>query len=178
MWSQLRGNSQGVIKIPSGAFALPPGAGPAVVVQDSPGIASINGQQCLGMLALHRATRLAVAKAKQGGVGVVGVNNTASTTGALGCAAAAFVGVRLEAEAARSMSSCCKHIVICFDACRHWVEQIAEAGLVGVIMCQSPEYVAPHGSTEAIFGTNPIAVGCPTDEGPFLIDLATSAQSW
>ncbi|CAL8468529.1 g8069 [Coccomyxa elongata] len=144
MWSQLRGNSQGVIKIPSGAFALPPGAGPAVVVQDSPGIASIDGQQCLGMLALHRATRLAVAKAKQGGVGVVGVNNTASTTGALG----------------------------------HWVEQIAEAGMVGVIMCQSPEYVAPHGSTEAIFGTNPIAVGCPTDEGPLLIDLATSAQSW
>lgn len=86
LWSQLRGNSQGVIKIPSGAFAIPPGAGPAVVVQDSPVSASIDGQQCLGMLALQKATKLAVAKARQAGVGLVGVNNTASTTGALGCA--------------------------------------------------------------------------------------------
>lgn len=65
---------------------LPPGAGPAVVVQDSPVSASIDGQQCLGMVALHKATNLAVAKAKQSGVGIVGVHNTASTTGALGCA--------------------------------------------------------------------------------------------
>lgn len=93
LWSQLRGNSQGVIKIPSGAFAIPPGTGPAVVVQDSPVSASIDGQQCLGMLALHKATKLAVAKAKQAGVGIVGINNTASTTGALGCAV--FVALRI-----------------------------------------------------------------------------------
>ncbi len=60
----------------------------------------------------------------------------------------------------------------------HWVEQIADAGFVGAILCQSPEYVAPHGSTEAVFGTNPIAVACPSAEGPLVIDLATSAQSW
>jgi len=29
---------------------------------------------------------------------------------------------------------------------------------VGVVLSQSPEYVAPHGSSQALFGTNPIAV--------------------
>lgn len=29
---------------------------------------------------------------------------------------------------------------------------------MGIIMSQSPEYVAPHGSSQAIFGTNPFAV--------------------
>ena len=89
-----------------------------------------------------------------------------------------FVDLTTEGEAAGSIVTLLLTDCGLFDTCRHWVEQIAEAGMVGVIMCQSPEYVAPHGSTEAIFGTNPIAVGCPSDEGPFLIDLATSAQAW
>jgi LDH2 family malate/lactate/ureidoglycolate dehydrogenase len=84
LWSQLRGNSQGVIKIPSGAFAQSAGAGPATVVHDSPALASLDGKQCLGMLALDRATKLAIDKAAQGGIGIVGINNTSSTTGALG----------------------------------------------------------------------------------------------
>ena len=44
--------------------------------------------------------------------------------------------------------------------CRFWAEKIAAAGLVGIVLSQSAEYVAPHGSSQAIFGTNPIAVGC------------------
>lgn len=84
LWSQLRGNSQGVIKIPTGAFAHSANGGPAVVVQDSPAVASIDGRQCLGMLAIDRAVKLAVEKAGSEGVGVVAINNTASTTGALG----------------------------------------------------------------------------------------------
>ena len=63
-------------------------------------------------------------------------------------------------------------------ACRYWAEQIAGHGLIGLVLCQSPEYVAPHGSSEPIFGTNPIAVGIPAAEGPLVMDLATSAASW
>jgi len=57
------------------------------------------------------------------------------------------------------------------------VEAIARKGLIGVAMSQSPEYVAPHGTTEAIFGTNPIAVGVPTSEDPLVMDLSTAAAA-
>ena len=58
------------------------------------------------------------------------------------------------------------------------MEAIARKGLIGVAMSQSPEYVAPHGATEAIFGTNPIAVGVPTLEDPLVMDLSTAAAAW
>ena len=62
--------------------------------------------------------------------------------------------------------------------CRYWVESITEQGLIGIAMSQSPEYVAPHGSTEPIFGTNPIAVGVPTAGQPLVVDLSTAAAAW
>ena len=48
---------------------------------------------------------------------------------------------------------------------------------MGIMLSQSHELVAPHGSSQAIFGTNPIAVGCPQADGqpPLVVDLATSA---
>ena len=62
--------------------------------------------------------------------------------------------------------------------CRYWVEAIARQGLIGVAMSQSPEYVAPHGTTEPIFGTNPIAIGVPMAEHPLIMDLSTAAAAW
>lgn len=41
---------------------------------------------------------------------------------------------------------------------RYWVDRMAREGLIGIVLSQSPEYVAPHGSSQAVFGTNPIAV--------------------
>ena len=40
--------------------------------------------------------------------------------------------------------------------------------------------VAPHGSYEPIFGTNPLAIGIPTIEGEptLILDMATSAEAW
>lgn len=35
---------------------------------------------------------------------------------------------------------------------------MAREGLVGIVLSQSPEYVAPHGSSQAVCGTNPFAV--------------------
>ena len=63
--------------------------------------------------------------------------------------------------------------------CRYYVEQLALQGYVGVMMSQSPEYVAPHRSSQAVFGTNPIAIACPQAQGhaPLVVDFATSATT-
>ena len=66
------------------------------------------------------------------------------------------------------------------NICRHYAEEIARAGFIGFAIAQSPEFVAPHGATEAIFGTNPVAIGIPAAEGsdPIVFDMATSAIAW
>ena len=82
----MRGNTQNAIKIPSGALARDACAGTPSVVRETEASASIDGQHSLGMLALNEAVQLAVRKAQRSGMALVTVHNTASTTGALGCA--------------------------------------------------------------------------------------------
>lgn len=59
----------------------------------------------------------------------------------------------------------------------YWARSIAEQNLIGIVMSQCPEYVAPHGSYEPIFGTNPIAIGLPTKPRCQVLDMATSASA-
>jgi LDH2 family malate/lactate/ureidoglycolate dehydrogenase len=58
-----------------------------------------------------------------------------------------------------------------------YAEAIAEAGQVSIILTTSEALVHPYGGRIALLGTNPIAIGVPTDTGPFVIDLATSLVS-
>ena len=62
----------------------------------------------------------------------------------------------------------------------YWAYQAAKEGFIYIMCCQCPEMVAPAGSHEAIFGTNPIAMGFPTgnDTPPVILDMATSAEAW
>lgn len=60
----------------------------------------------------------------------------------------------------------------------YYAEQVAKQGLIGVVFAQSPEFVAPHGSKQAVFGTNPIAIGIPAEQGPVVMDMATAAYAW
>lgn len=59
----------------------------------------------------------------------------------------------------------------------YYAEAIAASGLIGIILSTSEALVHPHGGTQAMLGTNPIAVGIPTDGDPFVLDLATSLVS-
>ncbi|MDR9773235.1 Ldh family oxidoreductase [Rhizobium hidalgonense] len=56
----------------------------------------------------------------------------------------------------------------------HYVEAIAAMGLVGIALSSSEALVHPFGGTQAMLGTNPIAIGVPTAEDPLVLDLATS----
>ena len=60
----------------------------------------------------------------------------------------------------------------------YYAENLAKRGLISLVFAVSPEFVAPNGAIEPIFGTNPIGVGIPTANGPVVLDMATSAYSF
>jgi len=57
----------------------------------------------------------------------------------------------------------------------HYVEMIADAGLVAIHTAGASRAVAPPGGTRPALGTNPIAFGMPTARGPLVFDMGTSA---
>jgi LDH2 family malate/lactate/ureidoglycolate dehydrogenase len=57
----------------------------------------------------------------------------------------------------------------------YYVEMIAEADLVGIHTASSARSVAPFGGARAALGTNPIAFGMPSSQGPVVFDMGTSA---
>jgi LDH2 family malate/lactate/ureidoglycolate dehydrogenase len=109
-------------------------------VRETPVSALFDGGNNVGMVTMYHATQAAIAKAREHGFAVVGVNNSwVSGRGA------------------------------------HYVEMIAEAGLIGLHTVSSTRHVAPPGGAAASFGTNPIACAFPTAGDPLVIDLGTSA---
>lgn len=57
----------------------------------------------------------------------------------------------------------------------HYMERAALAGFVAIAAGSSAWRVAPWGSTQGRFGTNPIAFAFPSDDAPIVADLGTSA---
>lgn len=63
-----------------------------------------------------------------------------------------------------------------FGAAGAYALAAAEAGSIGIAVCNSDSFVRLHGGAQRFHGTNPIAVGVPSAEGrPWLLDMATSA---
>ncbi len=58
----------------------------------------------------------------------------------------------------------------------YYAERIARGGFIGMVFCGSSKMVAPDGSSERAFGSNPIAFGIPTGGEPMVLDMATSAM--
>ena len=58
----------------------------------------------------------------------------------------------------------------------YYMEMATRHDLVALAFGSSSWYVAPHGSNEARFGTNPIACGFPSTGDPVILDIGTSAM--
>jgi LDH2 family malate/lactate/ureidoglycolate dehydrogenase len=97
LYAQLRGNNQGIVKLIPPGMPKDPNARPVQVVKDTKLSALLDGGRNAGMVALKRAVDIAIEKAGTHGVGIVGTNNTNSSTGAIGyyanqIALAGFIG--------------------------------------------------------------------------------------
>jgi LDH2 family malate/lactate/ureidoglycolate dehydrogenase len=57
----------------------------------------------------------------------------------------------------------------------YYVEMIAKADLAGIHTASSARSVAPFGGARAALGTNPVAFGMPSSQGPVVFDMGTSA---
>lgn len=98
----------------------------------------------------------------------------------LGFAQPAFSRGMPEAiEAARAHGTC--SLAVCHShtctSMGYFTEQIAEVGFIGIGMTNAPACVAPPGGTQAVLGTNPIAMSVPARSGgvAFQFDQSTSA---
>lgn len=55
------------------------------------------------------------------------------------------------------------------------VEALAQQGLVGLLLANTPKAIAPWGGSQGVFGTNPIAFAAPREsKPPLVIDLSLS----
>lgn len=146
--ADLRGiGLQGLDHLPTMIRALRTGkidpTGKPRMVKQGDAFALVNGGHGPGQLAAMFAVKLAIAKARKGGVACIGVVDSADIF---------MIG--------------------------YYAEQIARAGLVGLVFTDAPPLVHAHGGTERVLGTNPLAIGIPTaGADPIVVDLSTSAWS-
>lgn len=84
LYAQLRGNNQGIVKLIGSGLPKSPQAGAIRTVRETPLSALLDGAQNVGFVVQNHATELAIEKARASGFGIVGTNNTSSSTGAIG----------------------------------------------------------------------------------------------
>lgn len=144
MYAQLRGNNQGIVKLTGKGMPKSPDATVITSVKETKLSTLLDGGKNQGMVVMKHALEILLHKVSEHGFGIVGTNNTYSSTGAIG----------------------------------YYAEAIARAGYIGFVFAGSPPTVTTHGSYEALFGTNPLAIGVPTTGDPLVLDMATAAMAY
>lgn len=60
----------------------------------------------------------------------------------------------------------------------YYLERIVEAGFVGMHSASGAPHIVPPGATRPALGTNPIAFGFPSADGPVIFDIGTASLMW
>ena len=180
--AQLRGNNQGIVKLAGTALARSPTVTPVREVTRSSTTVLLDGGQNNGMVGAARALDTAIALARAGGVGVVGMRNTCTSTGAIGyyvdrAARQGYVGVCTRTIAGRGVGQvggpAGRFLTVPYRRVLRMRPHPA------FFFAGSRPTVTTEGASEPIFGTNPLAIGLPsTDADPVVLDMATSAIAW
>jgi len=60
----------------------------------------------------------------------------------------------------------------------YYVEHIVRAGLVAIHTASAQPHVVPPGGRRPALGTNPLAIGFPSANGPVIYDIGTASLMW
>jgi LDH2 family malate/lactate/ureidoglycolate dehydrogenase len=114
------------------------------ILRETPAIALVDGDNGNGQVVAKMAMELAMTKAKEYGVSLVGIRNSTH-----------------------------------FGAAAFFSMMALEKDMIGVTLANSYATVAPWGSKNPYFGTNPLSVAVPAGrELPVVLDMATSVAAW
>lgn len=142
-----------------------------------PGVVKVDARGGFTQAAEAAALPSLVHKARAQGVAVMGVSNSRGMSGALWlCLATPNPPV----SSAAIPTLPCRLIFGAPDhRDRYIAEELAGQGIISIVMCNSPGYVARGvGSARRVFGTNPMAFGWPRPIGrpPLVWDQASSVM--
>jgi LDH2 family malate/lactate/ureidoglycolate dehydrogenase len=144
LYAEMRGNNQGITKIATGGVSKASDVEGFRIVKENRCGALLSGGH--SMVTSMKAANMAVKLAEKHGVGVVGINHTFSSSGAIGS----------------------------------FSRRIAQQGYIGFVCVGNGgfNFVAPTGSAEPKFGTNPLSYAFPYEEGEVVFDSATAAIAY
>lgn len=112
------------------------------IEKETPAMALINGNHIFGHVVAYKAMEIAIGKAKETGIAVVGVHDS-------------------------------NH----FGVAGYYSDMAVMEDMIGLVIANTEPAVAPIGGKEPILGTNPIAIGIPSNKNYVSVDMATSASA-
>ena len=112
------------------------------IEKETVSMALLNGNHKFGHVVTYTAMEIAIEKAKETGIGVVGVHES-------------------------------NH----FGVAGYYSDMAIMQDMIGIVVANTEPAVAPIGGKEPIIGTNPIAIGIPSNTHYVSVDMATSASA-
>lgn len=112
------------------------------IESETDSMALINGNHKFGHVVTYSAMEIAINKAKQNGIGMVGVHDS-------------------------------NH----FGVAGYYSDMAIMNDMIGMVIANTEPAVAPIGGKVPIIGTNPVAIGIPSNKNYVSVDMATSASA-
>lgn len=112
------------------------------IEKETPAMALINGNHNFGHVVAYNGMEIAIEKAKNTGIGIVGIHDS-------------------------------NH----FGVTGYYTDMAIMQDMIGIVIANTEPAVAPIGGKEPILGTNPIAIGVPSNKNYVSVDMATSASA-